>query len=69
VRLETLGLRQSAVLLWNANNLFGFEAIDWPVLDFVASITTVRSNHALNAGSSNPGNMRRASVASSCVTA
>src|SRR5580700_5902648 len=40
-RLHTLGLRQSAVLLWNANNLFGFEAIDWPVLDFVASITTV----------------------------
>ena len=40
-RLHTLGLRQSAVLLWNANNLFGFDAIDWPVLDYVASITTV----------------------------
>jgi len=40
-RLHTLGLRRNAVLLWNANNLFGFEAIDWPVLDFVASITTV----------------------------
>jgi glycosyltransferase involved in cell wall biosynthesis len=34
-------MRQNAVLLWNANNLFGFEAIDWPVLDYVASITTV----------------------------
>jgi glycosyltransferase involved in cell wall biosynthesis len=40
-RLHALGLRQNAVLLWNANNLFGFEAIDWPVLDYVASITTV----------------------------
>ena len=40
-RLHTLGLRESAVLLWNANNLFGFEAIDWPILDFVASVTTV----------------------------
>ena len=40
-RLYALGLRQNAVLLWNANNLFGFEAIDWPVLEFVASITTV----------------------------
>ncbi len=34
-------LRQHAVLLWNANNTFGFEAIDWPILDFVAAITTV----------------------------
>jgi glycosyltransferase involved in cell wall biosynthesis len=40
-RLYTLGLRQNAVLLWNANNLFGFDAIDWPVLEFIASITTV----------------------------
>jgi glycosyltransferase involved in cell wall biosynthesis len=40
-RLYALGLRGNAVLLWNANNLFGFESIDWPVLDFVASVTTV----------------------------
>ena len=40
-RLHVQGLRQSSVLLWNANNLFGFDAIDWPVLEFVASITTV----------------------------
>jgi glycosyltransferase involved in cell wall biosynthesis len=40
-RLFTAGLRQHAVLLWNANNTFGFQAIDWPVLDFVATITTV----------------------------
>ncbi len=40
-RLHALGLRQHAVLLWNANNLFGFDVIDWPVLDFVSSITTV----------------------------
>jgi glycosyltransferase involved in cell wall biosynthesis len=40
-RLFTAGLRDRAVLLWNANNTFGFGAIDWPVLDFVATITTV----------------------------
>jgi glycosyltransferase involved in cell wall biosynthesis len=40
-RLHGLGLRRNAVLLWNANNLFGFQAIDWPILDFVAAITTV----------------------------
>src|SRR6202051_791848 len=40
-RLYALGMRQNAVLLWNANNTFGFEAIDWPLLDFVATVTTV----------------------------
>src|ERR1700674_3464996 len=40
-RLHALGLRRNAVLLWNANNTFGFEAIDWPILEFVASVTTV----------------------------
>ena len=39
--LFAAGLRDRAVLLWNANNTFGFGAIDWPVLDFVATITTV----------------------------
>jgi D-inositol-3-phosphate glycosyltransferase len=40
-RLHALGLRKNAVLLWNANNTFGFDAIDWPILEFVASVTTV----------------------------
>ncbi|HVC03636.1 MAG TPA: glycosyltransferase family 4 protein [Candidatus Acidoferrales bacterium] len=40
-RLHALDLRKHTVLLWNANNTFGFEAIDWPILDFVAAITTV----------------------------
>jgi glycosyltransferase involved in cell wall biosynthesis len=39
--LYAAGLRGNAVLLWNANNVFGFEVIDWPVLDFVATVTTV----------------------------
>jgi hypothetical protein len=34
-----------------------------------ASMTAVSENVALKAGSSNEGNIRRASVASSCVTA
>jgi glycosyltransferase involved in cell wall biosynthesis len=40
-QLHAVDLRKHAVLLWNANNTFGFEAIDWPILDFVAAITTV----------------------------
>ena len=39
--LHARGLRDRAVLLWNANNNFGFGGIDWEALDFVASITTV----------------------------
>lgn len=35
------GLRQDCVLLWNANNEFGFGHIDLPRLDFIATITTV----------------------------
>jgi glycosyltransferase involved in cell wall biosynthesis len=40
-RLFAEGLRDRAVILWNANNHFGFDAIDWGALDYVASITTV----------------------------
>ncbi len=39
--LHREGLRRHAVLLWNANNHFGWEGIDWPTLGFVASTTTV----------------------------
>jgi glycosyltransferase involved in cell wall biosynthesis len=34
-------LRDRVALLWNANNSFGFESIDWHGLDYVATITTV----------------------------
>jgi glycosyltransferase involved in cell wall biosynthesis len=34
-------LRQSAVLLWNANNTYGFERIAWPALARAAHITAV----------------------------
>jgi hypothetical protein len=40
-RLHAEGLRDRAALLWNANNHFGFDDIDWDALNFVASITTV----------------------------
>lgn len=40
-RLHATGLRDRAVILWNANNHFGFEGIAWGALDYVASITTV----------------------------
>jgi glycosyltransferase involved in cell wall biosynthesis len=35
------GLRNRVILLWNANNLFGFWNIPWMRLDFVSTITTV----------------------------
>lgn len=34
-------LRDHCVLLWNANNLFGFDRIDWGRLAFVSTLTTV----------------------------
>ncbi|HVP28739.1 MAG TPA: glycosyltransferase [Myxococcota bacterium] len=39
--LREAGLRDRASLLWNANNVFGFERIDWRRLDDASVITTV----------------------------
>ena len=35
------GLRDRVVMLWNANNTFGFNRIDWQDLNLAATITTV----------------------------
>lgn len=35
------GLRHGLSLVWNANNPFGFDRIDWHRLNFVANVTTV----------------------------
>ena len=35
------GLRGHCAILWNANNLYGFERINWGALSYVAAITTV----------------------------
>jgi glycosyltransferase involved in cell wall biosynthesis len=35
------GLRDHVVMLWNANNTFGFHRVDWGSLNFAATITTV----------------------------
>jgi glycosyltransferase involved in cell wall biosynthesis len=40
-RLWTAGIRDKAVLLWNANNVMGFDRIDWRRLDYCSQITTV----------------------------
>ena len=40
-RLWAQGIRDKAVLLWNANNVMGFDRIDWRRLDFCSQITTV----------------------------
>lgn len=39
--LRESGLRDRVTMLWNANNTFGFEGIDWAVLRGAARITTV----------------------------
>ncbi len=39
--LRYAGLRDRATMLWNANNIFGFEHIAWPALAEAARITTV----------------------------
>jgi glycosyltransferase involved in cell wall biosynthesis len=35
------GLRDRVVMLWNANNTFGFHRIDWTALELATTITTV----------------------------
>jgi glycosyltransferase involved in cell wall biosynthesis len=40
-RLRQAGVRQQVTMFWNANNIFGFERIDWGRLAQAAVITTV----------------------------
>ena len=40
-RLWSAGLRDRAVILWNANNVMGFDRIDWARLGYCSQITTV----------------------------
>ena len=39
--LEQAGVRERVAMLWNANNVFGFEGFDWARLSQAAVITTV----------------------------
>lgn len=39
--LRNAGLRAQVDILWNANNVFGFDRIDWPQLAQAATVTTV----------------------------
>ena len=39
--LHVRQLRERVVLLWNANNIFGFDQISWPALESATTITTV----------------------------
>ncbi|MGH7721348.1 MAG: glycosyltransferase [Candidatus Dormibacteria bacterium] len=39
--LRHLGLRDRCVILWNANNHFGFDNMDWRSLERAATVTTV----------------------------
>jgi glycosyltransferase involved in cell wall biosynthesis len=40
-QLWAAGLRDSTVILWNANNTIGFDQVDWGRLNFCGQITTV----------------------------
>ena len=39
--LREAGLRESVTMMWNANNTYGFDSIDWGALQSAARITTV----------------------------
>lgn len=39
--LRERGLRASATILWNANNTYGFDRVDWPALRRAAAVTAV----------------------------
>jgi glycosyltransferase involved in cell wall biosynthesis len=39
--LRRLGVRDRCVILWNANNHFGFDDMDWRALERAATVTTV----------------------------
>jgi glycosyltransferase involved in cell wall biosynthesis len=39
--LRRAGLRERAMLVWTANNLFGFDRIDWPRLSAACHVATV----------------------------
>ena len=39
--LRQSGIREKTAMLWNANNVFGFDRIDWARLSSAATITTV----------------------------
>ncbi len=39
--LRERGLREAATLMWNANNTYGFDAIDWNAMQRAARVTTV----------------------------
>jgi glycosyltransferase involved in cell wall biosynthesis len=41
ILLRRAGLRDRVAIFWNANNVFGFERIDWQRLAAAATITTV----------------------------
>lgn len=54
--LHGMGLRDRAVLMWNANNLYGFWRINWGRLSYVSTITTVSKymKHRMWAYGQNP---------------
>jgi glycosyltransferase involved in cell wall biosynthesis len=39
--LREIGMRDNCVILWNANNHFGFDNMDWRALERAATVTTV----------------------------
>ncbi|MFN2459158.1 MAG: glycosyltransferase family 4 protein [Candidatus Velthaea sp.] len=52
-QLRERGLRKAATILWNANNTYGFERIDWGRLRHAAAITAVSKYMKFELGSWN----------------
>lgn len=54
--VQRAGLSSNCLILWNANNIFGFESIDWQTLRQSCAITTVSRymKHLMGAQGINP---------------
>lgn len=48
--LRSRGLREHVTILWNANNTYGFERIDWAALQRAAAVVTVSKYMRLELG-------------------
>jgi glycosyltransferase involved in cell wall biosynthesis len=55
--LRARGLRDAATILWNANNTYGFERIDFAALERAAAITTVSKYMKFELGTRGVGSL------------
>ena len=58
--LRDRGLREHVTILWNANNTYGFNRIDWNRLRYASAITTVSKYMKFEPGDVGRSRARRA---------